>query len=666
MPLAAAVLTNACDVAAVLIDERKPVGDGFDICGQVILIPTGKHKSLVLGTPEGNTLLHYPSDDRRFDAISLGDYIHVTGQTVVDHRNMNATRCESVSVLHHGTPPPPVHASGDDILSGKADFRIVTLRGTVSDAFRDDIDERYVILIVSDGSDGILVPMRTGTTTDADIRSYIGAEVSVTGLCDPQPQTSRRRARHILMPSTENSVKVIRRADSDPFAVPDIQTLELERPSRISSRDRHKVSGKVLAVWQGDTFLLKTANGTLCRVRLSSQPPPTCGDCVEAVGFPETDLYRINLSRAVWRKADDSPIAVPDAVSVLASDLVTTSRGINFYDISKHGAVVRISGLVRSVPDRDDSDGLLYLESDRQVLRIDASACPAALDGVTIGCTVDATGVCAFDTQSWRGNAFPRIDGVRIVVRFPGDIVVTSRPSWWTVGRLLALVGLLTLAMAAIVVWNLVQRHLAAVRLADRTRLAVELHDSMSQNLSSVSLQVDAARELIDGSLQKAKHRLDIASKTIDSCRNELRNCIRDLRDNTLGTDDLSAAIRKALLPCVADATLHVRFNVPRRHLSDNATHAILCIVRELATNAVRHGEATSVHVAGALDKGRLCFSVTDDGRGFDPDNRPGIDEGHFGLMGVAERVRSLEGHLDISSSPGAGTRITITIAKLT
>ena len=488
LPLDAAVLTNASDVAAVLIDERRSVGDRFDLCGQVLLLSSGRYKTLILGNPDGNTLLHFAPNDTHFDTLAIGDIIRVTGLTLKDHRDMNATRCESFTLLRHGTAPPPAPASGDDILSGKVDFQNIVLRGIVNDAFRDDIDERYVILVVNDGNDGILVPVCAANMADAGIQSYIGAEVSVAGFCDPQPQTSRRRARRLLATHTVDDVRVIRRADSNPFAVPDIQSLALERPSRISACGRHKVSGRVLAVWQGDTFLIKAADGNLCRVQLSCRDAPVCGDYVEAVGFPETDLFRVNLSRAIWQKANGTAIPDPAPLSVRVSDIVLPSKGINVYDVTKYGATIRISGLVRSVPDSDDSSGILYLEADRQVLRIDASACPAAVSGIAIGSRITATGICVFDTHSWRGNAFPRIDGVRLVIRTPGDILVTSHPPWWTTGRLLALVGFLTLVIALIMVWNLVQRRIAHMRLADRTRLAIELHDSISQNLSSVSL----------------------------------------------------------------------------------------------------------------------------------------------------------------------------------
>ena len=88
--------------------------------------------------------------------------------------------------------------------------------------------------------------------------------------------------------------------------------------------------------------------------------------------------------------------------------------------------------------------------------------------------------------------------------------------------------------------------------------------------------------------------------------------------------------------------------------------HNILCIIRELVINAVRHGHATTLKVAGTIDGDRLLFSVADDGCGFDPATRPGMEQGHFGLEGVMERVKALDGTADITSAPGKGPRIAI------
>ena len=102
---------------------------------------------------------------------------------------------------------------------------------------------------------------------------------------------------------------------------------------------------------------------------------------------------------------------------------------------------------------------------------------------------------------------------------------------------------------------------------------------------------------------------------------------------------------------------------MPRQSLSDDTAHALLRIIRELVSNAVRHGRARRIQIAGCLDGGKIAFSVSDDGCGFDPDRLPGVGEGHFGLQGVRERVASQGGTITVESRPGAGTRVAVTLA---
>ena len=126
----------------------------------------------------------------------------------------------------------------------------------------------------------------------------------------------------------------------------------------------------------------------------------------------------------------------------------------------------------------------------------------------------------------------------------------------------------------------------------------------------------------------------------------------------------MNAAIRKTLTPHAKGLDLAVRFNVPRARLTDNVAHAVLRIIRELAINAVRHGGAKSVKVAGGIDGDVLRLSVRDDGCGYDPDACPGVLQGHFGLEGIRERAGLLGGRLEISSECGRGTKAVITLAS--
>ena len=217
---------------------------------------------------------------------------------------------------------------------------------------------------------------------------------------------------------------------------------------------------------------------------------------------------------------------------------------------------------------------------------------------------------------------------------------------------------------------NLLQKRNAArlaklatdLKVEERTRLAVELHDSLAQNLTGVSLEIDTADKLADEDPKAMRDHLDRAARTLKSCRDELRHCLWDLRNRALEETSMDEAIRQTLAPHVAGAEVAIRFNVPRERMSDNTTHAILRIIRELVINAVRHGRAKKIWIAGSVDGDKLLFSVRDDGCGFDPANAPGFAEGHYGLVGITERVESFEGEFNVESSTGRGTKATVTL----
>jgi len=261
----------------------------------------------------------------------------------------------------------------------------------------------------------------------------------------------------------------------------------------------------------------------------------------------------------------------------------------------------------------------------------------------------------------------------------PDDIVVVKRPPWWTPARLSIVIGSLLAALLGILVWNRSLQALAHKRgkalaneelerlesdlkVCERTRLAVELHDSIAQNLTGVSMEIDTALRGEEPLPPNAAQHMGRALRTIDSCRGELRNCLWDLRSQALEEEDMNKAIRLTLSQTIGKADLNIRFNVPRSRFTDNTAHMILRIIRELAANAVRHGKATEIKVAGSIEDDILKFSVRDNGCGFDPDTCPGVLDGHFGLQGVRERVASFEGEVQIESAPGKGTKVVVAI----
>jgi signal transduction histidine kinase len=182
--------------------------------------------------------------------------------------------------------------------------------------------------------------------------------------------------------------------------------------------------------------------------------------------------------------------------------------------------------------------------------------------------------------------------------------------------------------------------------------------------LTGIAFQVDAAEKTLHSDTSLTANYLSVAKRTLLSCREELRRCIWDLRNDTLDSTDFAAALHKSLAPCIGNAALAIRFPLRRALISDSTAHALINIIRELSVNAVRHGSAGHIWIAGEHQEKTVRFSVRDDGTGFDPQNRPGPAQGHFGLQGVKERVTKLGGTLTIKSEPGKGAKITVEIHK--
>ena len=611
---------------------------------------------------------------------SSGGALNVRGRTRVDGNRRDCLYVESFERRGCASVPALRDASVAEVARGERDMTLVRVRGLVRDTFKDEIDAGCSHLILVDGAAAVSVAI-SGATNAPALKRLIGATVRVTGACLPHNGGWRVFNGSGIEVRGLADIAVVTPAPADPFAAELLGDLHHVNTEAIARLGRRSAVGRVRAVWSGNRFLLRTADGTLIRVTLADgERPPACGDFVRVVGFPSTDLFNINLLSALWRHEDRPPARAEQPADVSAAQLFADQQGQPRFTATYNGRLVRIRGVVRIVDTDGFARGRMDLDCDGHTVNVDASARPDALAGITIGCVVELTGVCLMETNLWKPDAiFPRIVGVMIVPRDGADVRVLSRPPWWTTGRLLAVIGSLLAALAAILVWNrilnrLVDRrsrellreqvaHLRAdLRTRERTNLAVELHDALSQNLAALACQIAAGRSALATVPEAAARQFETAERMLLSCRTELRRCLWDLRGEALEAKDFTGALKTVLGPVAGKAVLSVRFNVPRTRVNDTTAHAILCIVRELVSNAVRHGHAANVRIAGEMHDGRISFSVRDDGCGFDPGKAQGLAEGHFGLQGIRERVRRLDGTFELDSAPGRGTRTAITL----
>jgi signal transduction histidine kinase len=194
--------------------------------------------------------------------------------------------------------------------------------------------------------------------------------------------------------------------------------------------------------------------------------------------------------------------------------------------------------------------------------------------------------------------------------------------------------------------------------LSERNRLALELHDAVSQKLFSLVLTAEAAETLAGrdpGAVGEQVAKLKaLAQEALD----ELRALIFELRPPDLERDGLCGALRKHVEVLRNRQPSRITLELEDELAAQPEREAeILRIAQEALHNALRHAKADNVTVRLRSDDGELRLEVEDDGIGFDP-SAPALRSRRLGLTSMEERAARLGGRLEIESTPGAGTRV--------
>ncbi len=193
-------------------------------------------------------------------------------------------------------------------------------------------------------------------------------------------------------------------------------------------------------------------------------------------------------------------------------------------------------------------------------------------------------------------------------------------------------------------------RQFAAV-LAERNRIARELHDTVEQGMTGVMLQLDTVSVHWKAAPEKAEQGLELARSMTRHCMAEARNAVRDLR--TENQNDVVAALRRMALEFATAGAPEIQVEVqgPPAVLPRDAATTLLRIGQEALTNAIKHARATKIEIAVFFDPRGVALRVCDDGIGFSP--QPSLAtaaSGHFGLLGMRERANKIRGELEIRS----------------
>lgn len=550
----------------------------------------------------------------------------------------------------------------------------VTVEGVVRSVVQDDLDRDWLWMELTTPSNTLPAAVPTTLSSYGELRRAIDAEVRITGNIFETSRIPLLKSARIIV---KKPIETLSPAPKDPFSAPLFKFHDI-------SPHRRRVVGTVLAARKDCLFMRESPPRHYpIKAMLSEDSAiPPVGAKVTAAGFMRVSSFSRYLTETLVRVdgAEGRQTGEEGPMDTDAEALFTTSNGCGKVNARFFGRLVRIRGTAMN--DYADGDADFIMKNGRKTFRVDMGLPVGGVAGFRAGTEIEVTGICDLEFEDTFGaTLFPRFRNFAILPRTAADVKTLATPPWWTPLRLVCVIAMLALALAATLVWNrsltaLSKRrgralyreqidHAAAeLKVEERSRLATEIHDSLSQTLTGVSLQIDAAVRSGSKDFKTARGFLETARLMLASCRHELRCCIWDLRSRTFDEKDMTEAVKRAIAPHTGQATVAVRFNVPREMLSDGTTHTILRIVRELVVNAIRHGMARHVAIAGEFHNGIVRFSVKDDGTGFDTSATPGPELGHFGLQGIRERIANLHGKMEIESSPGKGTKVSVSILK--
>ena len=261
-------------------------------------------------------------------------------------------------------------------------------------------------------------------------------------------------------------------------------------------------------------------------------------------------------------------------------------------------------------------------------------------------------------------------------IRSPAEASIAIRvlPAWyqtaWFPALALVLTASLGFAGAVQVQKYRLRRTIAAAQarfdatIAERTRIARELHDSLIQGFTGITLQMEAVRSNL-GARDPATERITDILATADSTLREARDMVWDMRSAAAPGTELPLQLERVARRMASGRSLAVHHAIhgTPRDLSPEIREALYRAGREAVVNAVRHASPRAIHIRLEYADTHVILEVRDDGRGAAAASfQEATEKGHWGVAGMRERVRLVDGSLTIESVPQGGTAVIVSV----
>lgn len=376
--------------------------------------------------------------NKRDLGLHVGDLVEVTGETAPG-AFVNVIDNASVARIGSGDIPPPRVLTPTELTGGRADSQWVELHGVVNSI--NSSEEGAVLNVVA--PTGEFMVTLNSEKDGADLRGrLVDAAISVRGVCASIWENGRLTGFQMLCPST-NFVNILEPPPEDPFALemrPVNRILQFVSPSGM----RHRVHIRGTLLHQDDDrIFLKGETGNIC-VLTDQTNRVESGTILDVVGFPMISRAGTCLTHAIFKSAGLKQAVSPERIEV--------------EKILEDGVPIKLVSIEAFLVEKIQQAGspVMIMQSGGNYFTVNAASPGLAdvFDRIKPGSVLGLAGVCVPE--------FKGIGGARtfsLHLQGPDAVEVLREPSWWTLGRILALLSTMGLVLVAAITWVLLLRH---------------------------------------------------------------------------------------------------------------------------------------------------------------------------------------------------------------
>ena len=596
------------------------------------------------------------SSPSRPDAPQIGEYLEIEGTSDpgLFAPYVNARRVQSLGA---GRVPEAIQPTWDQLINGSLDAQQVELQGIVT-----SVTTNGLTLLMRGGV--ARVELRSAGPSGSELAAYENALVRIRGCVFASWDYLTHQVNMGQVRFYAADILVDQPAPLDLFSSPRKTASELlQFDPQAGVFQRVKVSGQIVHVRAAEYFLMDGNRG----IRFTTKQPVTLasGDLVDVVGFPDLlGSAAPVLREAVGRKTGNAPL--PAAKTLTTDNLIQTD-----HDATR----VKIEGLLVNLR-QTKSDTVLELQHGIRTFIAHLNEAADSLPTLANGSRLELTGVYA----GLGGNraAGQDIAAFELLLNSSADIRILARPAWWTLKRLLVIVGALAGVLAGAVLWITQLHRQVEERTAElgaqiqerqrvehqrameqeRARIAQDLHDELGSGITEISMLAARARSATAPDEKHGSYLDHVGGKARElvTALDEIVWAMNPRHDSLASLVSYFSLYADRFLGLANIAwRLEGPSGSPDQVVDSRRRHQLFLAFKEALTNVVRHSGATEVRLSINCTTGELSMSIADNGRGLPTGVRT---EDMDGVTNMRARIEKLGGRFAISGAAGCGTTV--------